>query len=719
MRHFAAVLIITMALAAATGGERLSEVHIYSEPSGATVFFDERYVGITPLVVKGVAYGKHLIRLVKGGYKVWVGAIEVENEEVTVKVILQARRLGSISVTSVPPGANVFLNGIFVGKTPIVVRNIEPKVYSLRLEREDFVTWQQEVRVSEDELVNVEAKLESKSEAYLIKEINNNPDDVRAYYELAHLYTIRGRYDDALKILQAGMDACMSPKALTSDMRRLYQEIERIYTGQYKFGDENILKLLRPRILQLLEEGIKRAPRNHYNYTLLAELIDNHQKEIELYESAIKAMKTQRARSYFEVLAASAIYKAAKAALGRGDLQRAISLLEEVVKKYPKAYSSRDALYEIGSIYMDRLRDAKKAIDTLRAFITLYPDDDRCPSVRLRIAEILENSLKDYKGAIEELYLYLNDYPEKDDCPSVHLRIARLYHQAIRDFKAALKEYEAILHKHPEWDGLAGVLKAMGDIWMQLNEPAIAELAYSELLKRFAHSVEAIYIDKDPERRKRRQEAARKYSEAYRCERQNLKEAIERYEAVVKEFTDTYYARSALQRIAYICQYVLKNAEEAIKALNRFIELFPDDDRCEDLMLSIAYVYTSLKQYEKAAEAYRRFIERYPKSDKCVQAQLNLIQLYSIDRNNYDRQRHIEESLKMMRNYPHYDGIPSVWFYLALNFYYRAYPGDKEKTQQELLKLVETYPYCSIRKIAEYYLDLVDEGLQREENMAE
>ncbi|MCX7778351.1 MAG: PEGA domain-containing protein [Armatimonadetes bacterium] len=712
-------LTLYIMLGVASAYEQVGRLHIISEPKGAMAFLDGKYVGLTPLTVEGVAYGKHLLRLFKHGYRLWVSAIEVSATDVTIKVNLQQRQLGSISVTSIPPGANVFLNGVLMGKTPIALHGIEPGVYTLRLEREDFETWQQEVKVEEGKVASVEARLESRSEAYLVGLINSDPENVQAYYELAHLYMIRGRYDDALKILEAGMEACMSKKALTSDMRRLYQEIERIYTGQYKFGDEKVLNMLRPRILRLLEEGIKRAPRNHYNYTLLADFVDEPQKALELYEAALKVMKTQRARSYFEVLAASTLHRLAQRMLNKKDIKGAITLLEEVIQKYPNAYASKDALIELGSIYMDRLKDTAKAIETWRRFISLYPEDDRCPSILLRIADTLATSLKDYKGAVAEYRRYINDYPNMDDCPSVHLKIAQLYHQALKDLNAALKEYEAIVKTYPDWDRLSTVLKAMGDIWMQLNERAKAEEAYSELVRRFPRSFEAIYVDKDTDRKKRWQEAAKAYSEAYKLERENIKEALKRYEAIVKEFTDTYYAVASMQRVAYIHQYVLKDKERGIEAWRKFIQLFPDDDRCEDILFQIASTYASLKQYKEAAEAYRLFVKSYPKSDKCIHAQLFLTQIYSIGSGNYDRQKHIEESLKLMRSYPEYDGIPTVWLYLALNFYYQAYPGDKERAQQELLKLVQTYPYCSIRKTAEYYLDLIDAGLQHEENIAD
>jgi len=695
-----------------------AKLQVDSEPTGAMVFFDGHYVGLTPLTIDGVIPGKHLLKLLKHGYKAWVSAIEVTEQENKVSVRLIQYKPSSISITSVPIGVNVYLDNALKGKTPIVLTDIEPGIHTIRLEHEDFIPYQSEINLKEGEQLNIDVRLESKNELYLIGEINANPENVRAYYELAHFYMIRGRYDDALKTLQAGIDACMSPTALTSDMRRMYQEIERIYTGQFKFGDENTLKEVRSRILKLLEEGIKRTPRNHYNYVLLAELLDNNERALELYEMALKAMRTERAKSYFEVLASSALYRLATKALERNELTRTIALLEEVVRKYPKAYASRDALLKLADVYANRLKDARKAIETWERFIQLYPDDDRCPTARLNIADTYANSLSEYERAIAEYRRYLQDYPEKDNCPSVHVKLAQVYHQALKDLKGALKEYEAILQLYPDWDGLAGVLKAIGDILLQMGEKEKAEEKYAELVKRFPRSLEAIYVDKDPERRKYRQAAAKAYSEAYKLEQKNVNEAIERYKAIAVEFKDSYYAPISLLRAAYICQYVLKDIKTAIALREKFLQLFPDDDRCEEVLLYIASAYTSMKQYEEAARKYEEFIKRYPKSDKCVNAQANIIELYRIWGGNYNRKKHIEESLKLMRNYPHYDGIPTIWFYLALNYYYQAYPGDKEKAQQELLKLVQTYPYCSIRKTAEYYLDLIDAGLQSEENKA-
>jgi len=44
-------------------------VTINSEPSGATVFFDQKNIGTTPCSTDFTFYGSHVIKLVKEGYK--------------------------------------------------------------------------------------------------------------------------------------------------------------------------------------------------------------------------------------------------------------------------------------------------------------------------------------------------------------------------------------------------------------------------------------------------------------------------------------------------------------------------------------------------------------------------------------------------------------------------------------------------------------------------
>jgi hypothetical protein len=50
---------------------------VESRPTGAKVFLDDRFAGVTPLVVPGVAAGDHSIALDLAGYRRWTSPVRV------------------------------------------------------------------------------------------------------------------------------------------------------------------------------------------------------------------------------------------------------------------------------------------------------------------------------------------------------------------------------------------------------------------------------------------------------------------------------------------------------------------------------------------------------------------------------------------------------------------------------------------------------------------
>ena len=65
---------------------------ISSRPAGATVTFDGRVVGTTPLTLSGVAAGSHAIRLQLDGYRTWsVSAQVVAGQSKRVNASLEQR----------------------------------------------------------------------------------------------------------------------------------------------------------------------------------------------------------------------------------------------------------------------------------------------------------------------------------------------------------------------------------------------------------------------------------------------------------------------------------------------------------------------------------------------------------------------------------------------------------------------------------------------------
>ena len=103
------------------------QIELVKDEQGRVLLSEERPVA--NLVVEKVSPEGSLCRVLERE-----SAIE---EAMTVRLgaaeIQKTRDLGSLEVRSVPEGSNVFLNGQFVGPTPLVLRELDPGAYTLEI----------------------------------------------------------------------------------------------------------------------------------------------------------------------------------------------------------------------------------------------------------------------------------------------------------------------------------------------------------------------------------------------------------------------------------------------------------------------------------------------------------------------------------------------------------------------------------------------------------
>lgn len=114
---------------------RWGTLTLQSNPSGADVYVDGSYVGITPLNFSA-APGRHDVRFELAGYDSFststsVGAGQTQNVSATLQSQVRA---GTIAFTSVPSGADVYVDGRYVGSTPTGPIRFEEGNYTARFE---------------------------------------------------------------------------------------------------------------------------------------------------------------------------------------------------------------------------------------------------------------------------------------------------------------------------------------------------------------------------------------------------------------------------------------------------------------------------------------------------------------------------------------------------------------------------------------------------------
>ncbi|MBN2734363.1 MAG: PEGA domain-containing protein [Methanomicrobiaceae archaeon] len=94
-------------------------VSVTSNPTDAYVAVNGKTVGKTPYVITGLSSGDHEITVSKNGYYNYKKTVNVvEGAQLSVYAVLDPITTSNeILVTSEPPGAKIFLDGVYVGET--------------------------------------------------------------------------------------------------------------------------------------------------------------------------------------------------------------------------------------------------------------------------------------------------------------------------------------------------------------------------------------------------------------------------------------------------------------------------------------------------------------------------------------------------------------------------------------------------------------------------
>ncbi|MDD1660788.1 MAG: PEGA domain-containing protein [Methanomicrobiales archaeon] len=164
-------------------------IAVASEPAGALVYLGGVSVGTAPLEIPNLTPGEYVIRFRREGYG---------DREVTVKVTAGNRTLvtarypplvtatptptttpqvtvvpatptlpfatalpetGSLYLTSVPSGASVTVNGVGMGMTPVLIRNLTPGTYYVRFSLVGWRDYEIALSVASGQMAMEEATL--------------------------------------------------------------------------------------------------------------------------------------------------------------------------------------------------------------------------------------------------------------------------------------------------------------------------------------------------------------------------------------------------------------------------------------------------------------------------------------------------------------------------------------------------------------------------------
>lgn len=118
--------------------QKTGSISITSEPSPANVFFDGKPAGETPMLIKDVTAGEHTINLGKEGFLESKQKIIVREKETTETRIVLSPVVYSIRISSTPDSAEIFMDEVSKGLTPLVIENITPGPHKIRIVKEGY-----------------------------------------------------------------------------------------------------------------------------------------------------------------------------------------------------------------------------------------------------------------------------------------------------------------------------------------------------------------------------------------------------------------------------------------------------------------------------------------------------------------------------------------------------------------------------------------------------
>lgn len=116
-----------------------TDVLIRSTPSGASVTIDGRTAGVTPLSLATLPAGKHLVNASLRGFRPLFKTVDVVLEQSTVLDLVLEPLTGLLLIHSTPPGAELEINDISRGTTPLLISDLPPGAYRARLSKSGFL----------------------------------------------------------------------------------------------------------------------------------------------------------------------------------------------------------------------------------------------------------------------------------------------------------------------------------------------------------------------------------------------------------------------------------------------------------------------------------------------------------------------------------------------------------------------------------------------------
>jgi hypothetical protein len=143
---------------------------VVSPVPDADVYIDGAAIGKVPQE-KAVARGEHFVVVKLAGFKTFEQKVRIEPGQ-TLTVSAELKAVGRVRIISDPPGAEVLINGLPQGVTPLELLEVEVGTTIVRVSRSGYQTWEQTLNLEggKTETLSANLSLEGMSPDELLAE---------------------------------------------------------------------------------------------------------------------------------------------------------------------------------------------------------------------------------------------------------------------------------------------------------------------------------------------------------------------------------------------------------------------------------------------------------------------------------------------------------------------------------------------------------------------
>jgi len=155
----------------------MGTLKISSEPSGAKVYVEGNYKGKTPIILN-LPPGTHEIEIIKEGYKKYTTKVALNPEEKKALSVTLTPAYGFLTVYSSPSNAEVYIDGNYVGDTPLENYKLSTGEHIIKIKKEGYQDYNKTITINPAEIMKLEVTLSEKPGTL---KISSEPSGAKVY----------------------------------------------------------------------------------------------------------------------------------------------------------------------------------------------------------------------------------------------------------------------------------------------------------------------------------------------------------------------------------------------------------------------------------------------------------------------------------------------------------------------------------------------------------